>query len=233
MGGSKTTYHERELSPEERQLYAQQVQYMQSIQPGIDALINKGMSNLNKTFDPDWNQEYGTYKDNIQDILNRQNTLLEGNLPQQWQDAKQNYYNRLYENTMGSGLQSLAKNGVISSSRMNTATNDWQKNLSSQMSKDYTSDVNLYNNLLNTRESWLNQGFNALGQAASQSRQQATDYFNAATGTQKSNTDALTAIGNNNNNRGYVTSSGGSFFGNLLGGVANAGAGYFGAKLGR
>lgn len=227
MGKSKTEYHERELSPEEKQLYSQQVQYMQSIQPGIDALINKGMSNLNKTFDPDWNKEYGTYKDNIQDILDRQTTLLDGNLPQQWQDAKQNYYNRLYENTMGSGLQSLAKNGVISSSRMNTATNDWQKNLSSQMSKDYTNDVNTYNNLLNTRESWLNRGFSVLGQAASQSRQQATDYFNAATGTQKSNTDALTAIGNNNNNRGYVTSSGGSFLGNLLGGVTSGAAGYF------
>ena len=51
MGKSKTEYHERPLSPEERQLYAQQVRYMQAIQPGIDALIAKGMSNINKTYD--------------------------------------------------------------------------------------------------------------------------------------------------------------------------------------
>lgn len=223
MGGSKTEYHERELSPEERQLYAQQVQYMQTIQPGIDALINKGMTNLGQVFDPNWNEEYDYYKTNIQDILDRQNTLLNGELPQQWVDAKQNYYNRLYENTMGSGLQSMAKNGVISSSRMNTATNDWQKNLSSQMSEDYTNDVSLYNTLLNTRENWLQDKVGATATMAQQSRDQATDYFNAATGTQKANTDALGAISQNESNRGYITQSS-SGFGNFLGGLINTGS---------
>jgi hypothetical protein len=229
MGKSKTEYHERPLSPEERQLYAQQVKYMQTIQPGIDALIAKGMSNIKKTYDPDWGKVFDTYSTNIQDILNRQSNLLDGNLPSQWQTARQNYYNRLYENTMGQGLQQMAKNGVIGSSRLNTATNDWQKNLSAQMGKDYTNDVNLYNNLLNTRENWLQNGFNTQAQAAEQSRRQATDYFSAATGTQKSNTDALTAIGNNNNNRGYVTQSGGGF-GNFLGGLVGMGSSFFGGR---
>ena len=229
MGKSKTEYHERPLSPEERQLYAQQVRYMQTIQPGIDALIAKGMFNINKTYDPDWGKVFDTYSSNIQDILDRQTNLLEGNLPSQWQTARQNYYNRLYENTMGQGLQQMAKNGVIGSSRLNTATNDWQKNLSAQMSKDYTNDVNLYNNLLNTREGWLQNGFNTQAQAAEQSRRQATDYFNAATRTQGSNTDALTAIGNNNNNRGYLTQSGGGF-GNVLGGLVGMGASFFGKR---
>lgn len=226
MGSSKTEYHERELSPEERQLYAQQVQYMQAIQPGIDALIAKGMSNLGKTYDPDWGSAYDTYSSNIQDILNRQTDLLNGNLPSQWQTAKTDYYNRLYENTMGQGLSELAKNGVINSSRMNTATNDWQKNLASQMSSDYTNDVNTYNNLLNTRENWLQNGFNTQAQAAEESRKQATDYFGAATGTQSANTSALSAIGNNNNSRSYITQSSGGF-GSVLGGLVSAGAGFF------
>lgn len=229
MGKSKTEYHERPLSPEERQLYAQQVKYMQTIQPGIDALIAKGMSNLGNTFDPDWNKVFDTYSSNIQDILDRQGNLLDGNLPSQWQTARQNYYNRLYENTMGQGLQQMAKNGVIGSSRMNTATNDWQKNLSAQMSKDYTNDVNLYNNLLNTRENWLQNGFNTEAQSAEQSRRQATDYFDAAMHNQKANTDALSAIGNNNNNRGYVTQSGGGF-GNFLGGLVGMGSSFFGGR---
>ncbi|AVO75164.1 hypothetical protein MEEL106852_07850 [Megasphaera elsdenii] len=229
MGKSKTEYHERPLSPEERQLYAQQVQYMQTIQPGIDALIAKGMSNIKKTYDPDWGKVFDTYSSNIQDILDRQANLLDGNLPSQWQTARQNYYNRLYENTMGQGLQQMAKNGVVGSSRMNTATNDWQKNLSAQMSKDYTNDVNLYNNLLNTRESWLQNGFNTQAQAAEQSRRQATDYFNAARGTQQSNTAALSAIGNNENGRGYLTQSGGGF-GNLLGGLVDMGSSFFGRR---
>lgn len=229
MGGSKSSYHERQLTPEERALFAQQVNYMKSIQPGIDALIAKGMSNLGHTYDPDWNQVFDTYSSNIGDIMNRQAELLDGKLPNQWQTARQNYYNRLYENTMGKGLQQMAKNGVVGSSRMNTATNDWQKNLSSQMSKDYTNDVNLYNNLLNTRESWLKDGFNIQANAAEQSRKQATDYFNAATGVQSSNTSALGTIGQINNGRGYVTQSS-SGFGNFLGGMVSAGAGFFGKR---
>lgn len=228
-GGSKTVYQERPLSPEEKQLYAQQVQYMQTIQPGIDALIAKGMSNIKKTYDPNWKKVFDTYSSNIQDILDRQANLLDGNLPSQWQTARQNYYNRLYESTMGRTLQQMANNGVVDSSRMNTATNDWQKNLSAQMSKDYTNDVNLYNNLLNARESWLQNGFNTEAQAAEQSRRQATDYFTAATGTQKANTDALSSIGNNNNNRGYVTQSN-SGWGQFLGGLVGMGGGFFGGR---
>lgn len=229
MGKSKTEYHERPLSPEERQLYAQQVRYMQAIQPGIDALIAKGMSNINKTYDPDWGKVFDTYSSNIQDILDRQANLLDGNLPSQWQTARQNYYNRMYENTLGKGLQQMANNGVVSSSRFNTATNDWQKNLSAQVGKDYANDVNLYNNLLNAREGWLRNDFMTQAQAADQSRRQATDYFNAATRTQGANTDALTAIGNNNNNRGYVTQSSGGF-GNFLGGLVGMGSSFFGGR---
>lgn len=226
MGGSKTEYHERELSPEEKQLYAQQVAYMQSIQPGINALINKGMQSLDQVYMPDWNKVNDQYQKENQDILNRQETLLNGQLPESWTTAKANYYNRQYENTMGAGLAKLAQNGVINSSRMNTATNDWQKNLSAQMSKDYSSDVDLYNNLLNTRQGWLQNSLGGTIQTAGASRDQATDFFNAATGTQKSNTEALGAIGQNESNRGYVTQSS-SGFGNFLGGLVGAGAGWF------
>lgn len=224
MGGkSKTTYKQRPLSNEEKQLYAQQVQYMQTIQPAIDALVNKGMANMSKVYDPDWGTVYDTYSKNIQDILDRQNNLLEGNLPDAWQNARTNYYNRLYENTMGQGLAQMAKNGVIGSSRMSTATNDWQKNLSAQISKDYTSDVNLYNNLLNTRESWLQNGFNTQAATAEQSRKGVTDYLGAATGAQQGNTSALSAISNNQNSRGYLQQSSSGGFGGFLGGVASMG----------
>lgn len=229
MGGSKTEYHERELSPEEKQLYAQQVAYMQSIQPGINALINKGMQSLDQVYMPDWNKVNDQYQKENQDILDRQETLLNGQLPESWTTAKTNYYNRQYENTMGAGLAKLAQNGVINSSRMNTATNDWQKNLSAQMSKDYSSDVDLYNNLLNTRQGWLQNSLGGTIQTAAASRDQATDFFNAATGTQKSNTEALGAIGQNESNRGYVTQSS-SGFGNFLGGLVGMGASWFGGR---
>lgn len=226
---SKTVYQQRPLTAEEKALYAQQVKYMQSIQPGIDALINRGLANLKQTYNPNWGDVFNDYASNMQGIFDRQSNLLDGELPDKWQTARQNYYNRMYENTLGKGLQQMANNGVIGSSRFNTATNDWQKNLSAQMGKDYANDVNMYNTLLNTRAGWLQNRFNTQAQAAEQSRRQATDYFNAATRTQGSNTDALSAIGNNENGRGYLTQSGGGF-GNFLGGLVGIGSSFFGRR---
>lgn len=229
MGGkSTTTVKQRELSAEEKQLYAQQVQYMQSIQPGINALINKGMSGLNNTYNPDWNNIADTYSSNINDIMGKQNTLLNGELPSAWTNSKQNYYNQLYENTVGKSMSDMAKNGVINSSRMNTSSNDWQKNLATQMSKDYTSDVNTYNNLLNTRESWLQDGVNDNATMAQQSRKAATDYFDAATGAQSANSTALNSISNNNNSRSYTQTSTSGGFGSFLGGLASVGSSFLG-----
>ena len=78
-------------------------------------------------------------------------------------------------------------------------------------------DMNLQNTLLNSRYNYLNGGLNAKINLNNSSRENATDYFKAATGAQSSNTSALSAISNNENNRGYVTQDGGGFFGGLLG----------------
>lgn len=222
-GGGGTTIQQRPLSAEEKALYAQQVQYMQTIQPAIDLLISKGMENINNAWTPDWGSLAENFNKNMQDVLDRQNTLLNGGLPQQWTDAKQTYYDRLYENTMGQGLKDMAASGVVSSSRFNTAANDWQKNLSSQMSQDYSNDVNLYNNLLNTRANWLTGQVNNTANISQASRNQGLDYIATATGAQKSNTDALGTIGQNEDNRTYITQdSGGGFLGGLVGGIAGS-----------
>lgn len=46
MGKSKTTIHERQLTPEERQLIEMQGKYLNSIQPSIDALVNYGTNQI-------------------------------------------------------------------------------------------------------------------------------------------------------------------------------------------
>ena len=228
MGGG-SSYHERPLSNEEKQLYAQQTKYMQTIQPAIEKMVSTGLNNLNYVYTPDWNSMASNYTDELNNIISSNKDLTNGVLPSAYTSAKQNYYNNLYENTMGKGMANLAKSGVINSSRFNTTAKDWQGTLSDQMSKDYSTDMNLQNTLLNSRYNYLNGGLNANINMNNSSRENATDYFKAATGAQSSNTSALSAISNNENNRGYVTQDGAGFFGGLLG-AASAASAYSGSR---
>jgi hypothetical protein len=220
---SHTSVQQRPLSYEEKALYAQQLAYMQEVSPYITNLLGSGQTALNNQANIDWSSLYNNYTSQLSDIMDKQSSLLNGELPSAFTDAKNTYYNRTYENTLGSQLSNLAKSGVINSSRMNTTTNDLQKNLASQMSSDYSNDITQYNNLLNTRQSWLQGQVNDTANISNASTQNATNYFNAASALQSANTNALSTIANNENGRSYTTTSQ-SGLGSALSGLASVGS---------
>lgn len=221
--GSHTTVQQRSLSNEEKALYAQQLSYMQEVSPYITSLLGAGQTALDNKANIDWSSLYNNYTSQLSDIMDKQSSLLNGELPSAFTDAKNTYYNRTYENTLGSKLSDLAKSGVINSSRMNTTTNDLQKNLASQMSSDYSNDITQYNNLLNTRQSWLQGQVTGAANISNAGTQNATNYFNAASALQSANTNALGTIANNENGRSYTTTSQ-SGLGSALSGLASIGS---------
>lgn len=225
MGGhSSTQMQQRPLSDEEKALYARQLAYMQEVSPYITQLLNKGGEQLNMVYNPDWKGLIDTYSSNINDIMKRQEGLLNGEVPQQFQDAKKTYYDNLYKNTMGKGMQAMANSGVINSSRFNTAAKDWQNTMANQMSKDYTNDINTVGNLLNQRESWLQNGLLANAQAGDSSVSNAMKYFSGASGLQNGNTQALQGISQNENGRTYTVTKQKQGLGSVLGGIASVGS---------
>jgi len=225
MGGkSKTTVNQRSLSPEEKALYAEQLKYVQSIAPVVDQLLNKGQQQLNYVYNPDWKGLLDTYSGNINNIMAQQQDLINGKLPEAYTNAKQTYYDNMYKNTMGKGMQAMANSGVINSSRFNTSAKDWQNTMANQMSQDYTKDINTIGNLLNQRESWLQNGLQAHNMAANGSAANAGNYFNMAAGLHSGNTQALNSISNNESSRTYTTTSQKSGIGGFLGGLASVGS---------
>ena len=139
-GGS--SYHERPLSEEEKQLLRQQQAYLASIQPSIDQLVSRGTSLLNDVVNPNWSSIYSQTVNDVDNLRKEQAELATGKLPDAYANAKTNYFNRIYENTMGQQLSAMARKGIVDSSRLNSATNDMQKNIAAQMSKDYSEDLN-------------------------------------------------------------------------------------------
>lgn len=217
MGRSKTTIHERQLTPEERQLIAMQGQYLQSIQPSIDALVNYGTSNIGNIVTPDWQQLYNTQTEEMNQIKNEFTPISQGILPDVYANAKQNYFNRMYENTMGKNLSSLAQRGVVDSSRFNTTVNDVQKNFASQMSQDYDNNLKTAASLLDQRMKYASTPIEYAQKAHQASFAPVQNSLSLAQGQSQSTNQALQTQGQLNNGRTFATqSSSGGFLGGAL-----------------
>ena len=217
MGKSKTTIHERQLTPEERHLIALQGRYLDSIQPSIDALVNYGTNQIGNIVTPDWQKLYNDQTSEMQQIKNEFTPLSQGILPDVFANAKQNYFNRMYENTMGKNLASLAQRGVVDSSRFNTATNDVQKNFAAQMSQDYDNNLKTAAGLMDQRMKYASTPIEYAQKAHQASFAPVQNSLSLAQGQSQSTNQALQTQGQLNNGRTFATqSSSGGFLGGAL-----------------
>ena len=234
MGSSKTTVNERQLTPEERRLIALQGRYLDSIQPSIDALVNYGTNQIGKVVTPDWQKLYDDQTAEIQQIRNEFTPISQGILPDVFANAKQNYFNRMYENTMGKNLASLAQRGVVDSSRFNTTTNDLQKNFAAQMSQDYDKNLQTSASLMDQRMKYASTPIEYAQKAHQASFAPVQNSLSLAQGQSQSTDQALKTQGELNNGRTVVTqsSSGGFLGGAMSGAAAGSSFGPWGALAG-
>lgn len=216
-GGS--TYHERPLSEEEKQLLRQQQRYLESIQPSVDALVSKGTDLLSGVVNPNWQSIYSQTVNDIDGLRKEQAELATGKLPDAYTNAKKDYFNRIYENTMGQQLSAMAKKGIVDSSRFNSTTNDMQKNMNAQLSKDYSEDLKTQSGLLDQKYQFAMNPMELAHKANMYSFANPQQYLQLAQGQNSSNQQALQTTGNLQNGRGYVTQNGSGFFGGLMQGV--------------
>ena len=221
MGKGGASYHERQLTPEERALIAQQQRYLASIQPSIDKLVNRGTAMLDDVVNPDWKGIYGQTVNDIDGLRKEQSLLATGQLPKVYSDAKMNYFNRIYENTMGKGLAQMARNGVVDSSRYNTTVNDMQKSMAAQMSQDYTKDLGTAKDLLDQKYQFALSPLEVAHKANQYSFANPEQHLRLAQGQSSSTNEALNAQANLNNGRTTVTQKGPGFLGGLIGGISN------------
>lgn len=222
MGKSTTNVHERQLTPEERNLIALQGRYLDSIQPSIDALVNYGTNQIGNVVTPDWQKLYNDQTAEMQQIKNEFTPISQGILPDVFANAKQNYFNRMYENTMGKNLANLAQRGVVDSSRFNTTTNDLQKNFAAQMSQDYDNNLKTSADLMDQRMKYASTPIEYAQKAHQASFAPVQNSLSLAQGQNQSTNQALETQGQLNNGRTVMTqSSSGGFLGGLLSGAGS------------
>ncbi len=219
FGGGGTTVSERELSPEEKQLIAQQAQYMDSLQPAVKELVSKGTSALGGVISPDYNSIYSNAQKKSGEVSKQIDKLATGKLPSSYTYNKKNYYNQLYGQSFGSGLNNASQKNVINSSVLNKSIDTAQKNLSAQMSQDYSKDMATQSQLLSQKQADIYTPLSLGAAINSATFGNASQYLNLASGQQGQGNDTLTAIGNLNNGRTYVTQQSDPFS-SIFGGFA-------------
>ena len=219
FGGGGPTVTQRALSPEETQLIAQQAQYMDSIQPAVAALVSRGTSALEGVITPDYNSIYSNAQKKSRGVSRQIDELAAGKLPSSYTNNKKDYYNQLYGQSFGSGLNNASQKNVINSSVLNKSIDTAQKNLYAQMSQDYSKDMATQSQLLSQKQADIYTPLSLGSAINSATFGNASQYLNLASGQQGQGNDTLTAIGNLNNGRTYVTQQSDPW-GSVLGGAA-------------
>lgn len=200
-GGGGTSYSQRPLEPEEKELIKTQTDMYKQFQPAIGALTSAGTAQIGNVINPNYSGMYANAQQQLADNQKGFNQLATGQLPSAYAANKQNYYNSIYNNSFGSTLANAAKKGVIGGTALDNSISGMQKNMLNQMSQDYTKDLAIQQGLLQSQQASIFQPF-ALGTTANQaSFAPVSNYLGLASGQGSQGTSLLQAISGLHNDR--------------------------------
>jgi hypothetical protein len=91
---------------------------------------------------------YKNYKNTANNVNNGYASLINGELPSTYADARKQALNRDLEGTFGSFVNNLASKGVMNSSVRDAGINSIAKNSSDTLARNFTNDQNTYAGLL-------------------------------------------------------------------------------------
>lgn len=211
--GGSTKYVERPLTPEEKRLISLQGNYVESLQPAVRDLVARGTQAISGTITPDYQSIYDKASRGLSSNQQSINELASGKLPDNYADSKKDYYNQVMNNSFGSMMAEKASKGILGGSTVAKSLDGLQKNMTAQMSKDYSNDMATQSGLLQQQQSSVMQPLQ-LGQAInSASFGNAAQYLGLATGQGTMGNQTLSSIGDLKNNSGaFVQKQGKGLF---------------------
>ena len=211
--GGSTSYIERPLTPEEQNLIKLQGDYVSSLQPAVQKLVNKGTDAIGGVITPNYQSLYDEASSGLKKNQAGIDSLASGKLPSSYADSKKAYYDQVANNSFGSMMAEKAQKGILGGSTVTKSLDGLQKNLAAQMSKDYTNDLATQSGLLQQQQQGITQPLQ-LGQAINgASFGNASQYLGLASGQGSMGNQTLSSIGDLKNNSGaFVQKQGKGLF---------------------
>lgn len=227
MGGSKKTSNTTtvNLSDEAKAMIAAQYgQYNNSLGK-MDSLLNQYTNSQSNNTSYDWDSIENNYTSKLNDLASQYQDLANGTVSDAYKSNMGNYYNSVYNNTLGKTVNSLGTRGVLDSSITNESISDMQKNLSAQESKDYTNYLTNQSTLLNNLATNYKDKYNSYATSQSNANNETNDLLNAYLQLYNSGNSTLSDIGNltKSTTTTSTTSDGGfgDFLTSILSGAAS------------
>ena len=189
-----TTY---QMSPEERQLLTKQMGYLDEIYPSMIAL-NTSAGNLLWDSFGDVQADFSSLNKDAQDQISQAQKgvsgLINGELPQAYQDNMAASVQSGVQNSVGNMINGLGSRGILNSSVTQKGLNDIDKNVSDTMAQQYSNNINTLSGLYGQQVSNATQGLTTTAAAQEAAQQPALNLWNASLGLNSAGTGTLSSI---------------------------------------
>lgn len=233
-GKGSTTVQSYTPSAEEKALLNQQLKYQEAFYPNVIRLNEDAGKLLWDSYgdvQADFNAANQAAQNQIGNGQNVIGNLVNGQLPNTYQQNMEDSIRSGVQNTMGNALNSLASRGVLNSSVTNQAMNDISKNVSDTMAQNYGNNVQLLSGLGQQQIANATAPIATMASAQEAAQQPALNLWNASLGLQQSGNSVL---GNIAGKYGTGTTKGPSQggWGSALTSLGGAFLGGYGSGLG-
>lgn len=230
-GSSNTTVRSYTLTPEERRLQRQAVDYSEAVSPNALWLNNVARNILQDSIGAtqvDFNQLNQNAQGQIANAQQGVQGLINGQLPTAYTQNMQNQIQQGVNSSMGNMLNTLGANGVLNSSVTNKGIADINDAASQAMANAYTNNIGLLSQLYGQQMSGANAGISTGAAAQEAAQQPALNLWNASLGLNGATNSALAGVSGQGTTTATQKTSGGSgLFGGLLAGYASNSGGIF------
>lgn len=222
---STTTY---QMSPEERAVLNQQLQYLQEIQPNMSKLNQRAGDILWNSY-ADTQADFNTMNQTAQNqITGAQNTLgqlVNGELPQAYTDNMTQAVQSGVQNSVGNLINNMGNKGIINSSVTNQGMNDISQNVANTMANNYTNNIQTLGSLANDQISAAGQNITTAAAAQDAAINIPKQMWQLSLGLDSANTGTLGSIAGKLGTTTTSKSGSSGGFGSVLGGIATGLAG--------
>lgn len=215
---STTTY---QMSPEERALLTKQMGYLDEIYPNMIKL-NTSAGNLLWDSFGDVQADFSSLNKDAQDQISQAQKgvsgLINGELPQAYQDNMAASVQSGVQNSVGNMINGLGSRGILNSSVTQKGLNDIDKNVSDTMAQQYSNNINTLSGLYGQQASNATQGLTTTAAAQEAAQQPALNLWNASLGLNSAGTGTLSSIAGKYGTTTTNQRGGGGGLGGILGG---------------
>ena len=223
--GGTTTVESYTPTEEEVRMQKMAADYAEAVAPNalkMNDIAGNILYGSYGTVQADYDKMNQQAQQQVANANNMVSGLMQGQLPQAYQQAMEQSIASGVQNSLGSALNNLGASGVLNSSVTNKALQGISDSAAAQMAQQYTNNIGLLSQLAGQQTSAAGQPISLSAAAQEAAQQPALNLWNASLGLNSGGTGtALNAVAGQGTKTVTQSGGGSGLFGGVLTGLAS------------